>query len=83
MTNDKRCYHCLGDGMVRYLSKRKPDDPPPKMAFGELQDVDVVQVRVPCMVCKGTGLAETERKRRGKDLRQGIVEWRLPQEARQ
>ena len=69
----QQCYHCLGSGMVRVLSKRRPDDPPPRMLFGELREVEAVSVRVPCAVCKGTGLSEAERKKQ-KPLRQGIVE---------
>ena len=70
---DKHCWRCLGSGMIRVASKRRPEDPPPRMAFGELQEVDVVQVQAPCMVCRGTGLSAVERKKRGKYLRQGIV----------
>jgi len=78
MANDKQCYHCLGSGMVRFLSKRRSGDPPPLWAFGEAQEVDAVRVRVPCAVCHGTGLSE--RKKR-KHLREGIVERLLPVEA--
>ena len=69
----QQCYHCLGSGMVRVLSKRRPDDPPPRMLFGELREVEAISVRVPCMVCRGTGLSEAERRKQ-KPLRQGIVE---------
>jgi len=69
----QQCYHCLGSGMVRVLSKRRPDDPPPRMLFGELREVEAISVRVPCMVCRGTGLSEAERDKQ-EPLRQGIVE---------
>jgi len=69
----QQCYHCLGSGMVRVPSKRRPDDPPPMMLFGELREVEAVSTHVPCMVCKGTGLSDAERKKQ-QPLRQGIVE---------
>ena len=58
------CWRCHGTGMVLVKAKRRPDDPPPRVVFGEMEDADIILVKTACVVCGGTGLTRTERVRR-------------------
>jgi len=52
----KVCWRCDGWGMIKVKVKRRPDDPPPRMFFGEVEDADVMRASTPCVICGGTGV---------------------------